>query len=95
MSTVRRCDNPRCDKGGKKGVPAISDVANPAGWLTGNVTASASDLVVGNTVGGDFCTVDCAAQALLIHHRSAKVVSADRIADPPDEPAAEPPKAAR
>lgn len=90
MSTVRRCDNPKCGRG-EYGYPSTSEVANPAGWIHGNLSPVAPlPDGVARTVNGDFCSAECAAQALLIVHGSGLVVTADKVSEPlqPVPPAA-------
>lgn len=59
MTTVRRCDNPACTNGAA-GTVAVSDTANPDGWIT----ATSSPIVGGQSQPLDFDTALCAAQAL-------------------------------
>lgn len=59
MSTVRRCDNPACVKGPGGSIQS-SDIANPAGWIV-----VSAETIGAATLQGDFCTIECAGQALL------------------------------
>lgn len=60
MAAVRRCDYTGCANG-PAGTPAVSDGANPEGWIT-----AAARGLYGDAVGvtGDFDTELCAARAL-------------------------------
>lgn len=62
MTSVRRCDNPLCRKGAA-GTVQVSETANPDGWTV--VDAQILGAPAADHVRGDFCTIECAAEALL------------------------------
>lgn len=59
MSMVRRCDYDGCTNGAA-GTRAVSDSANPEGWIT----AQSTSIVGGTAQPLDFDTPGCAAQCL-------------------------------
>lgn len=88
MSQVRRCDYTGCTNG-PDGTRAVSESANPPGWIQASRVTHGALLGADQTVNGDFDTPLCAALALF---DAEPTVAVGEYVPPPPEPEPAPKK---